>query len=270
MKKFIIWIPFILFFCLIIWLTAGCTSPEPVEIVEGLDFPVQNVADLEKFYCFGIQPWDTVGNNEIHGGIDLAAIYDPSSTLIVRVPIIAPAAARVERIVESVSGDGGVTLVVVLKMNDFWFIVCNFEPQTTDAAVLEEQRRSIFVTEGQELSRGQLIGELVVNSVIEHSYPHLHFGFFYKRPSDTIDYIYTNYLSLRFSNGSDLAPLTGPGSPWEPEDLGMETTFYCPYEYSTAAAKANYDSLPRMAADGSVCNCVCAYLSKNGDCGVCK
>jgi hypothetical protein len=268
MKMVLRFVPLILLFCVI----TACTSSESDMdiVVEGLDFPVQNVTDLEKFYCFGLQPWDTAGNNEIHGGIDLVAIYDPSSPLIAKVPVIAPADARVERIVESISGDGGSTLVVVLKMNDYWYIVCNFEPQTTDAAVFEEQRRNILVTEGQDVTRGQLIGELVIKSVIEYSYPHLHFGFFYKHPDDTMDYIYSNSLLLRRSDGTDLAPITGPGSPWEPEDLGIETTFYCPYEYSTAAAKTNYDSLPRMAADGSECNCICAYLSEDGDCGVCR
>jgi len=54
------------------------------------------------------------------------------------------------------------------------------------------------------------------------------------------------------------------------EDLGTETTFYCPCEYSTAVAKTHYHRLPRMAADGSECICTCAYLSEDGDCGVCR
>jgi len=247
----------------------GCTSSGSGGDVEGLDFPVQNVADLEKFYCFGLQPWDTVGNNEIHGGIDLVSPENTDPGVIGRVPIVAPAAARVERIIEGESGAEVTTLVVVLKMNDYWYIVCNFEPQTTDADIFQEQRNSIFVTEGQNVARGQVIGELVINSVKPGSYPHLHFGFFYKKPADTLDYISANYLFLRFSNGMDMAPFTGPGSPWQPADLGIETTFYCPYEYSTSAAKAAYDSLPRMAADGSECNCICAYGSIDGDCGTC-
>lgn len=266
MKKGMTWM------VLIFWLgvISGCNSSESEDIIEGIDFPVQNVADLEKFYCFGLQPWDTSGNNEIHGGIDLVTLYDPSSPQIERVSMVSPADARVESIIQGESGHGVATLVVVLKMNEYWYIICNFEPQTTDPAVFEEQRRSILVSEGQELARGELIGELVLKSVKPGSYPHLHFGFFYKHPDDTLDYIYVNYLSLRFSDGTDLAPLTGPGSPWDPQDLGIETTFFCPYEYSTGAARAHYDSLPRMAADGSECRCICAYFSQNGDCGVCR
>lgn len=235
---------------------------------EGLDFPVQNVVDLEKSYCFGLQPWDMVGNNEIHGGIDLAAIYSPIT--IGRVPIIAPADARVERIVESVSGAGVGTLIVLLKMNKYWYIVCNFEPQTTSPEIFEEQRRSIVVQEKQKVKRGELIGELVLSDVKPGSYPHLHFAFFYKDPEDTLEYIQENILKIRRSDGTDLAPNSGPGSPWQPRDLEMETTLYCPYEYSTSEAKTAYDSLPRLAANGDVCNCVCAYGSIERDCGVCK
>jgi len=210
------------------------------------------------------------GNDEIHGGIDLVATYNPISTFIGKVPIISPADARVERIIESVSGAGVQTLVVVLKMNKYWYIVCNFEPQTTNPAIFEEQRRSVVVEEKKKVKRGELIGDLVLGSVSAGSYPHLHFGFFYKHPNDTLDDIYENYLKIRRSDGTDLAPFTGPGSPWKPRDLDMETTFYCPYEYSTPAAKKLYDSLPRIAANGDICNCICAYGSNGGDCGACR
>jgi hypothetical protein len=237
--------------------------------VTGLAFPVRNVADLEKSYCFGLQPWDTEGNNEIHGGIDLAARHSPVPPAIGKVAVVAPADAWVERIVESVSGAGATTLVVVLKMNKYWYLVCNFEPQTTDPAIFEAQRRSIAVRERQRLTRGNLIGKLVVGSVKPGSYPHLHFGFFYKHPDDTLDYIYENYLHIRRSDGTDLAPTAGRGSPWQPRNLEQETTFYCSYEYSTPRAKAAYDGLPRIAANGDRCRCVCAYGSVEGDCGAC-
>lgn len=238
--------------------------------VTGLGFPVKNVADLEKSYCFGLRPWDREGLGEIHGGIDLAARYSPASPTIGKVPIVAPADARVERIIESVSGADAATLVVVLKMNKYWYIVCNFEPQSADPAIFEQQRRSIAVRERQKVKRGKLIGKLVVGNVKPGSYPHLHFGFFYKHPDDTLDYIYANYLRIRRSDGTDLAPVTGRGSPWKPRDLGRETTFYCPYEYSTPRAKVAYDSLPRLAANGDTCRCVCAYGSVDGDCGACR
>lgn len=266
----------VIFMVMLFSLIVGCSGgggdgeSRPDRIIEGLAFPVRNIADLEEFYCFGLQPWDREGNNEIHGGIDLAAKYSPGSSVTGRVHIIAPADALVERIIESVSGAGVETLIVVLKMNDYWYIICNFEPQTTDPAIFEEQRRSIAVREGQMVKRGDLIGELVIASVKSGSYPHLHFGFFYKHPDDTLDYIKANILLIRRSDGTDLAPTTGPGSPWEARDLNKETTLFCPYVYSTPSAKAAYDSLAQIAANGDTCNCICAYNSRDGDCGTCR
>jgi hypothetical protein len=236
----------------------------------GLEFPVADIDDIKELYCFGLQPWDTQGNNEIHGGIDLVARYAPVYPAMAKVPIVCPSDARVERIIESVSGDGGATLVVVLAMNPYWYLVCNFEAQTSNPHVFEEQRRRIVVRERQKVKRGALIGELVVSDVIVGSYPHLHFGFFYKHPGDSLEYIYEHYLDIRRSDGTDLAPLTGPGSPWKPRDLGRETTFYCAYEYSTARAKSYYDSKPSKAANGDRCRCVCAYGSLDGNCGSCE
>ena len=238
--------------------------------ITGLEFPILDAGSMEKFYCFGLQPWDTQGNHEIHGGIDIVARYSPIPPMMVKVPIIAPADARVERIIESVSGAEATTLVVVLKMNQYWYIICDFEPQAMNPEVFEEQRRSIVVREGQKVKRRALIGELVVAEVKPDSYPHLHFGFFYMHPADTLETIYENYLNIRRSDGTDLAPISGRGSPWKPRDLAQETTFYCPYEYSTPQAKANYDSKAHMAANGDTCTCICAYGSVEGDCGVCR
>ena len=117
--------------------------------------------------------------------------------------------------------------------------------------------------------RGELIGELIVANVAPDSYPHVHFSFLYKHPDDTLDYLFENFLGIRRSDGTDLAPATGPGSPWKPRDLERETTLYCPYEYSTPEARAAYDSLPRLAANGDRCRCICAYGSTGGDCGTC-
>jgi hypothetical protein len=236
---------------------------------EGLDFPVVNVADLDNYYCFGLQPWDTEGADEIHDGIDLVARYSPGSPSIGRVAIVAPADARVARIVESVSGAGASEVIVVLEMNKYWYMAFTFEPQTADPAIFEEQRRSIAIREKQKVKRGDPIGELVVAGVEPGSYPHVHFSFLYKHPDDTLEYLFENFLLVRRSDGTDLAPTAGPGSPWKPRDLGRETTLYCPYEYSTPEARAAYDSLPRLAATGDTCRCICAYGSTGGDCGNC-
>jgi hypothetical protein len=157
-------------------------------------------------------------------------------------------------------------------MNDYWYIVCNLEPQSVSDAINRAQSDSIVVREGDPVRRGELLGYLVVgsSSVRPGSYPHLHFGLFYKNPTDTLEDIARHQEDFRRSNGTDLAPIIGPGSPWQPRDLGIETTFYCPYEYSRDRTKAIYDGLLKRAANGDYCDCVCAYRSKSGNCGVCR
>lgn len=234
---------------------------------EGLDFPVADVGDLARSYCFGIYPWDA-GGTETHDGIDLVARYgtgpDPG-----RVAVVAATDARVERIVEAESGAGLGEVIVVLRMNGFWYMAYTFEPQTANPDVFAEQRRSIAVREKQHVRRGELIGELIVADVAAGSYPHVHFSFLYKHPDDSLDDLFAYFPDIRRSDGTDLAPRSGPGSPWKPRDLARETTLYCPYEYSTPEAKAAYDSLARYAATGAVCGCVCAYGSVGGNCGSC-
>jgi hypothetical protein len=246
---------------------ALCLSCTPEK--EGLSFPYQNAQDVVRSYCFGLQPWDTQGLNEIHGGIDLVPPYDPPPAGIERYPIAAPADSVVAWIVEGTSGHELTTIPVILQLNDYWYVISNFEPQTASTTVLDEQRASITVEEGQALERGDLLGDLLVGDVQEGAYPHVHFAFFYLNPNDTLEYVAENHLNIPRSDGTNLPPSTGSGSPWNPRDLGIPTTLFCPYVYSTSEAQAIYDALPKKAANGDDCACVCAYGSENGDCGVC-
>ena len=119
--------------------------------------------------------------------------------------------------------------------------------------------------------RGQKIGDLIVKDTLTGHYPHLHFGFLYKNPDDDWEKLFEKSTEIPVIDCTDWAPPTGPGSPWQPSDLGKDTTFCCPYEYSTETAKELYDSKARMAADesASVCSCICAYGSVGGNCGEC-
>jgi hypothetical protein len=251
------------------------TAPRDAQVYRintGLSLPFQNPEDIDYLWCFGLQPWDTEGRNEIHGGIDLVPKYYPDVPKTFLYPIVAPAGAEVVIRVDGTSGDVRPTFAVVLKMNDYWYLLCNFEPQSVSDAINRAQSDSIVVREGQRVRRGQLLGKLVVSGphVRPGSYPHLHFGLFYKNPMDTLEDIGRHQEDFHRSDGRDLAPTSGPGSPWEPRDLGIETTFYCPYEYSSPAAKAIYNRLPKRAANGESCSCVCAYGSVRGNCGVCR
>jgi len=255
-------------FALFAMLGAGAVADARADKpVEGLEFPVANVGDLARSYCFGIFPWDAAGT-ETHDGIDLVARSGAGSDPG-RVAVVAAADAKVYRIVEAESGGGLAEVIVVLGLNRYWYMAYTFEPQTANPAVFDEQRRSIAVREKQHVKRGAIIGELVVADVAAGSYPHVHFTFLYKHPDDSLDDLFAYFQHIRRSDGTDLAPRTGPGSPWKPQDLGIETTLYCPYEYSTPEARAAYDGLPSYSATGSQCRCICAYGSVGGDCGSC-
>lgn len=267
------------------WLAqAGCTpagrSVSPVEphtvsaqvkpVIEpggpGIEFPYGNHDQVDYFYCFGLQPWDTAGNNEIHGGIDILPHYDPNAG-IQKFALVAVADGRIARIVQSTTGAGCPSLTVLLELNPYWFAIYTIEPQTLDPAEFALQVKAVKVKEGKKVKRGKKLADLVVATVKPGSYPHLHFGFIYKHPADSWEYVYENYLEIARSDGTALPPLAGPGSPWEPADLGIPTTLFCPYEYSNSAARLVYDSRPKRAANGDWCSGVCAYGSADGNCG---
>ncbi len=259
-------------FCVLLCMVPSCSDSgsDFYGTVEGLDFPVKNFDDVDKYYCFALFPWDNAGL-ETHGGIDIA-VRDDSPGVTKKVPLVAAAPASVELIDYGETGAGVRSVVVILKMNEYWYMAYIFEPQTEDEEAFDEQIASIDVQVGERVARGQKIGDLIVKNTVEDHYPHLHFSFLYKNPADSWQELFENPLSIHVSDGTDLAPLTGPGSPWHPEALeGKPTTFYCPYEYSTQTAKELYDSKARMAADesASVCSCICAYGSVGGNCGEC-
>ncbi|MEW6516253.1 MAG: M23 family metallopeptidase [candidate division FCPU426 bacterium] len=268
---------------LILLLQGGCTSSEqsamPTEpgVMSaqagkislpdpGMTFPYQNPVQVDRFYCFGLFPWDTAGV-ETHGGTDIVPRYLPAFRRVQKVPLVAVANGRVARIVQSTTGAGCPSITVILQLNQFWFAIYTIEPQTLIPAEFERQVKAVRVKEGSRLRRGQKLADLLVATVKPGSYPHLHFGFIYKNPADSWEYIQTHYLEIARSDGTNLPPTSGPGSPWQPTDLGLPTTLYCPYVYFNSAARLVVDSRPKIAANGDECSSLCAYGSTGGNCG---
>ena len=132
----------------------------------GLSLIYSNPNVLTEIHCFGLHPWSDTG--ERHGGIDLKPPYkDLFGTTIVReVEVVAPAAGVVDWIAKGTTGAGAESWVVIIKMNAYWYAVLVFEPQSLDAGILLEQENSIDVIEGQQVNRGQRIGDLVVGNVM--------------------------------------------------------------------------------------------------------
>jgi murein DD-endopeptidase MepM/ murein hydrolase activator NlpD len=232
-----------------------------------LAFPFRDPAAASELHGFGLDPWSADG--EVHGGIDVAAARSGSQPTRKDVAIVAPAPGRVEWVVEGTTGAGLFSILVLLRLNDLWFVTLTIEPQSAAPATVAAQRAAVRVTPGDRVAGGATIADLVVWNVAAGSYPHVHFGLLYKNPAETLEHVRDHVLEVAISDGTGLPPAQGPGSPLDPRDLGIETTFFCPYAFSGAAARAAYEALPAFAVDGGLCACPCAYGSKAGDCGRC-
>lgn len=248
-----------------------------------LAFPYQDATLLgDESHCYGLTNWNPPANTETHSGIDLAARYKDLAVNETRtVSIVAPAAGTGYYIYEMSSGMGAASILVLLQMNDYWYIGLTFEPQSLDADTNALQRTSFAVDlSGKDcttgcyfsvtVNKGDWIGNLIVRNVMADAYPHIHYSLLYKSPDQTLEDAFANNLAIVRNQGTDMPPTSGSGSPVTPTELsGTPTTFYCPYAYSSAAAKTIMDNMVKLSVTGAPCSCVCAYNSVAGNCGVC-
>lgn len=233
----------------------------------GLLLPYVNLSELVEVRCYGVDPWDEV-TGEVHGGIDLIPQHTdlgPGETR--KAGLVAPVSGTIHDVRELAKTGKAVALMLTLKVNDYWFVSMVLEPQNLDPSIADQQRRSIAVQAGQRVRRGDHLGDLVVTDV---HYPHVHFMIYYKAPDQTYEDLLANYISLARNQGENLPPVSGPGSPWTPADLRIPSTLFCPYVYSEPSSRSRLDQVLKQSRDGTVCKCVCAYGSKNADCGACS
>ena len=233
-----------------------------------LGLPFQQGVAASDLYCFGLDPWSADG--EVHGGIDVVAAHSGEQPAMISVAVVAPAPGRVEWVVSGTTGDGHASILVVLRLNDLWFVLLTIEPQSASQATNNAQAAAVYVVPGQTVAAGEVIADLVVWHIAAGSYPHVHLGLLYKNPAQSLEDVRDHILEVAVSDGTGLPPRHGPGSPLDPRDLGLPTTFFCPYAFSTAAARASYDALTAHAANGDLCACPCAYRSVAGNCGDCS
>lgn len=251
----------------------------------GLSFPYKRPTQAVFMHCFGLCPWENdpkpdVENNpdvckgEHHAGIDiypvpLGSTHNQESFLLSRsVEIIAPADATVvDPSLEGTTGADTTSYIVVLEFNEYWYAAFSFEPHSSTTYISQLQKNSILVEKDEHVNKGDVIGRLVIpaTSVVE---PSLHFSFFYLSKDDALeniwDIISTNPADVVVSDGSNLP---SPQAPWNPSDLGIPTTFFCPEYFSSPRAQAKYRLLPKVDKHGLPCLSVCAYHSTMGGCG---
>lgn len=244
----------------------GCTEDkEPAQPTDTatpveLTFPFQDPDVVYEVHNFALHPWSASG--ETHTGIDIVPEYlDLVGTDGLRkITIVAPADGTIAMSAADTSGAGLDSFALIMQIDTFWHLLMVFEPQSADDGTNETQAASFDVVEGQDVKRGDKIGDLVIAKVEPERYPHLHFGVFYKDPAEPWENV---FASLRVSDGSADSPMILD------EDLGVPTTFYCPYDYLLSEGKAILDGVPNLDVLGNECSCVCSYGSSAGDCGRC-
>ena len=257
------------------------TKPNTDDI--GLGFPYEDPRRAVFIHCFGLCPWNdsstsTGGEEECHQekhvGFDIYPVplqqsmpLLPTKQQTALVRIIAPADAIVERITTGETGAITQSTIVALKLNQYWYAAYSFEPHSKKTAILKLQRNSIVVNENQSVRKGELIGSLVVTNDTK-VIPSLHFSFFYLNPDQSLDELMTLLNEdIENVNVSDHSDLKAAGWPWDNQDRGIPTTFFCPYEFSSKNAKNLYDQLPNLDTHGVRCSSMCAYGSTQGNCG---
>jgi hypothetical protein len=196
-----------------------------------------------------------------------------------RYDIVAPSYGQIVRIEDNagLGATGSARVTVVLQMNDYWFVILSLETQSLDAGIGTEQRDAVVVSERQFVEKGEPIGQLVTGSLLEGTrLPHIHYALLYKNdPEREIDAIMA-WKAAR-SDGSDLGGVWPwswyPGVwPWRSlpgRNLGIRSKFFCPYEFSSPAARTAMDSVNAYAGEERPCACACAYGSTGGSCGLC-
>ncbi len=157
-------------FCLI--LIYGCEScdknPASPSNFEPLEFPFKTPSDITRMAEFGRPNWS---GSEPHNGIDLVIDKNITST-----KIISPTHGKIQSITVSENPYSNPPNQLILQVNIYvnseWAVSLVFEPSTIDENLKAVQRNAIKVKDGQVVSTGDEIGDLLVGNL---GYPHLHY-----------------------------------------------------------------------------------------------
>lgn len=160
---------FLVICCGLALLFASCDALGPPSLVfQPLEFPLDNAGDIARIAAFGIRNWS---GTEPHNGIDLVIKESLASARI-----ISPTAGRVTAISSSENPysepPGQLLITIAIRVNADWTVNLVLEPSTVDPVVKTSQLASILVSEGQDLSVGTPVADLLVGTL---GYPHLHY-----------------------------------------------------------------------------------------------
>lgn len=182
----------------------GCDGGFRDFVFQPLEFPFSDTADIVRIAAYGIPNWS---GSEPHNGIDLIVDEHLAATRI-----ISPTAGVVKSISthENPYSDpvGQLLVTVAIRVNGEWTVNLVLEPSSADAATRTAQLAAILVSEGQEVTVGMPVADLVVGTL---GYPHMHYMVehngedvcAYAHSSDAAKAVFTSLAALPGSNLPD-------------------------------------------------------------------
>ena len=155
-------------------------------------------------------------------------------------------------------GDYGSKLVVV-EVNPGLYVTYTFEPQTQILQLQELQAASIDVVVGQQVRKGQKLGDLVVGEGLSGDSP---FG-------SGNPHIDTRLLLFDPATVNPTDPLGDLLTmDMSHNDVNSLPTFLCPYDYSSVRSKTIYEKVLEKFDPAVQCTCPCRFPYNAAECGV--
>ena len=144
----------------------GTTPPDPT--FQPLEFPFANPGSIVRMASWGIPNWS---GSEPHNGMDFQVAGHLASTTIV-----SPTAGVVRSVSSSENPfsnpPGQLMVTIAVRVNSEWTVDLVLEPSTSDPTLKAAQLAAVRVHEGQTVSVGTPVAELLVGTL---GYPHLHY-----------------------------------------------------------------------------------------------
>ena len=143
------------------------TSPSD-RAFQPLEFPFANPAAIVRMAAWGIPNWS---GSEPHNGMDFQVAGHLTSTTIT-----SPTAGEVRSVSSSENPfshpAGQLMVTIAIRVNGEWTVDLVLEPSTSDPALKAAQLAAVRVHEGQTVSAGTPVADLLVGTL---GYPHLHY-----------------------------------------------------------------------------------------------
>jgi hypothetical protein len=139
--------------------TTTTTSVTPTNTeFQPLDFPFAEVSQVRGIGSFAAPNWNS---DQPHSGLDVYTYDDRGYN---RVNILSPTQGTVTRIeFQSHPPWHLIAPAIYIQINSEWGLSIVIEPGTNDPLIAEQQRQAVNVQVGQVVSKGSLLGQIVLD-----------------------------------------------------------------------------------------------------------